>query len=147
MSLEILRTTSFFKLTEQAWRRTANLLFLPFRLGVWWKLLLIAFVSGQLVSGWAGFGGPNLNWSREPEEKRTRSTAGAVEQDVPPASAEGGAVTEAGKQATEKSEPVTYKTIKSGLEAARGWIKQHAAIPIIVLLLVIAWQGAWAWLA
>src|SRR3989338_4159180 len=116
MSLEILRTTSFFKLTEQAWRRTANLLFRPFRLGVWWKLLLIAFVSGQLVSGWAGFGGPNLNWSREPEEKQTRSTADAVGQAAPPASAESGAVAETGKQAAEKSEPVTYKTIKNWLE-------------------------------
>ena len=150
------RKKSFFRLTEAAWTRTVAMLFKPFRWGVWWRLLLIAIVSGQLSAGWAGTNF-NSNWnqnsSQQPTKPKQPDNAKAPGQGEPEAPEEVISIPQDAKGAeavnlpASKPKVVTYETIAESLEKARAWVNQHSVIIGFLAVLILAFQVLWTWLA
>jgi len=117
-----MRTLSLPAITGQAWRQTFAFLFRPFRRGMWWNLLFIAWLSGNLG------GGCNLNMNLPnwgPQQTQTESVT-----------------TQTGPFS------LTFRDIQKGISQVRQGIGPYRAwvgagvLFVILFSLLFSWLGA-----
>lgn len=156
-----MRSVSLANLTGQAWRQMIALLFRPFRLTVWLKVLLIAWVAGQLAASL----NLNFNLPTQPQKKTVEQAAqtepptttevepNVASDDTLPQDEETVPESEEPKsEAAEvlaepkKQSPMTYTNVQHGLH----WMQEAwGRFGIVIALGVVAYLAflmLWLWL-
>ena len=136
-----MRTVPLSALTGQAWAQAKQLLLQPFRWRVWFKLLLIVWLSGNLSGGCHLGGSGRSGSSTRRSSKRATISAPTAQRAAPSTerlepTPHDSVPSQTAPQPAQQ--PVRYEQIRHGIEVAQNWLWTYRLIIAGVLFLVIA---------